>query len=672
MYKLPKPIRWLFLVSLSFILTFYHPTIAVAQFPFLLPSTTNSDDSQTVLWNLNRAHPCGKFWCSEIYLYKDQNVSEPDLILGIARNQDQSFEEAESQIKERSKLVRRTIDEIAENIVEWNTIPAAAEQPIGLFWLNSNSKPLHPLTPKIEVGIENEQTVIYTPSQPSLGLANQAIVTVTEVDATVNGTTVKKLAQQWQNTLRLTYSSFLWGQELDRQYPLLRPILAGIIILITVFLIWLLNIIGKPLKRWQYRLKGKSDQITRSLAQNPESLSSQGSKNVSLTVDNINKNSTGIDIELNSANPSDFEKSNPIQRQFFLFLFQQVLRLNLALSRGLSEVQPIFKQQILLEQKRNLSKLFLSLIFLLQCFLIFIGLGLIALTFRETRFLLNTFFQEAQLIPLIWVGASIINKVLDFVIDDWLDNWATEGQKIDPNSNRYGLRVNTYSKAFKGAKNVLLVAIAVYLTILLIGINPSVLAGAGAFAVIVAFLSRNVLEDMLNGALILWTDRYAIGDVIIVPDIGDGAVEDMNLYTTSLRNIDGELTVIPNGKISAVRNLSKNWAQVNFAIRVAWDTNIKTTMNTLQEVLDQLQSKAEWQEKILEPGQILGIDEVSHEGILIRIIIKTQPLQQWAVGREFRLRLKEAFAQAGIALGIPQREIAIVQNHETLSNGKNA
>ncbi len=161
---------------------------------------------------------------------------------------------------------------------------------------------------------------------------------------------------------------------------------------------------------------------------------------------------------------------------------------------------------------------------------------------------------------------------------------------------------------------------------------------------------------MLNGLLILSTDRYAIGDVIEVDGRG-GLVEDMNLYATSLRNLDGQLIVIPNGQISTVINSSKDWARVNFTVKVAWNADLQKTLEIIQQVMEKLQSDPELQEKILEPGEILGIDEVSHEGILIRLLFKTKPLQQWFVGRQFRIQLKQAFDAAGISLGVPQREI---------------
>ena len=256
----------------------------------------------------------------------------------------------------------------------------------------------------------------------------------------------------------------------------------------------------------------------------------------------------------------------------------------------------------------------------------------------------------------LWIVLAFADKILDFVIDSALNHWAKRAQEANPSSNRYTLRVNTYSLTLKRTTTFLFAVLGIYLTVWTIGINPAVLAGAGAVALVLAFLSQNLFQDMLNGFLILSTDRYAIGDVIEVNGMG-GLVEDMNLYTTSLRNLDGILITIPNGKISTIFNLSKDWSRVNFTIKVAWDAELKKTLEIIQQVMEQLQSDPQLKEKILEPGEILGIDEVSHEGILIRVLMKTQPKEQWFVGRQLRIRLKQAFDAAGISLGVPQREI---------------
>lgn len=188
------------------------------------------------------------------------------------------------------------------------------------------------------------------------------------------------------------------------------------------------------------------------------------------------------------------------------------------------------------------------------------------------------------------------------------------------------------------------------------GLGPNVLAGVGALAVVFAFFSRNLLEDMLNGILILIPARYAVGDMVEINNLS-GFVESMNLYTTSLRDLDDNLKVIANGKIFIVINMTKDWSRVNFTIEINWDADIKKTMTILQNVADQMYKEPYWQEKMLTCAQILGIDKINHEGIMIRLLSKTKPLQQWDVGREYRWRVKEAFALARIRIGIPQTEI---------------
>ncbi|MDY7023064.1 MAG: mechanosensitive ion channel, partial [Cyanobacteriota bacterium] len=140
----------------------------------------------------------------------------------------------------------------------------------------------------------------------------------------------------------------------------------------------------------------------------------------------------------------------------------------------------------------------------------------------------------------------------------------------------------------------------------------------------------------------------------------------MNLYMTHLRGDEGRLISIPNGNIDVVQNLTKEWSRVDFKIEIAYDTDVKRALEVIHHVSEEMRSESQWQDLILEPASILGVDGITHNGILIQVWIKTQPIQQWAVGREFRLRIKLAFDREGIAIGIPQR---LLWHHE--ENGSN-
>ena len=175
-------------------------------------------------------------------------------------------------------------------------------------------------------------------------------------------------------------------------------------------------------------------------------------------------------------------------------------------------------------------------------------------------------------------------------------------------------------------------------------------------AVGVGLLSRNLLEDMLNGLLILANDRFAIGDVVSIANHG-GLVEDMNIINTQLRGFDGQLTTVPNGLIKDVENLTKDWSRVNFEIEVSASEDLRRVLAVVRDVGEAMSIDPQWQDHFLEKPEVLGVDQIQHQGCLIRVWIKTEPLDQWMVGREFRLRIKEAFDREGISLGVPRRQV---------------
>ena len=284
------------------------------------------------------------------------------------------------------------------------------------------------------------------------------------------------------------------------------------------------------------------------------------------------------------------------------------------------------------------------------------GLFVSAIFYPDTRIFALAFAQQAILIPIIWIGVSFSELLIALSIDYSFDQWVKTSLVQDPSSNRYQMRATTNAKVSKGIGRLISIVAGLYITILLLGVDPGVLAGAGLIAVAIGFLSRDLLEDTINGILILATDRFAIGDVISVGALG-GFVENMNLAATQLRSADGELITIPNREIRTVANLSKDWSRVNFEVDVSASADLSHVLAVVQTVADQLYAEPDWRELILQPIEILGFDQIEHSGSKLRVWIMTKPLMQWLVGREFRLRIKQAFDAAGIELGIPQRGI---------------
>lgn len=316
-------------------------------------------------------------------------------------------------------------------------------------------------------------------------------------------------------------------------------------------------------------------------------------------------------------------------------------------------------QRVLLRQVQSGMRVLVQLLQLLRFSMIIGGIFAIALTKPDFRIFALALAQQAVLIPIIWIGVSLMELLIDLSIDHSLDRWVKNALVQDPSSNRYQLRATTYAKVAKGIGRLLCIVSGIYITMLALGVDPSVLAGAGLIAVAIGFLSRDLLEDTINGILILATDRFAIGDVINV-GLSGGFVENMNLAATQLRSADGELITIPNREIRTVANLSKDWSRVNFEVDVSASADLRHVLEVVQTVADHLYAEPDWRELILKPIEILGFDQIEHSGSKLRVWIMTKPLKQWVVGREFRLRIKQAFDAHGIELGMPQRRIDLV------------
>jgi small-conductance mechanosensitive channel len=512
----------------------------------------------------------------------------------------------------------------------------------------------------VDVGVKNGQTVVYVPEQPELGLAAQDIVTVTKVDATVNGTTIDTLADEWRLNIRNAFDQAFWGREMDIQHPRWRWNIALGFISIVLVLLAISYYVYDFLRKFNNRLGHKLHELKEAMAADSETPNTtvQNPSPDSGTDETPSSLENEQELSTQPAQTSSSRERKSIISRFLDHFVRKTI--DLAAQSPISSASSSLKRQTLINQQRNLCQLLIRLVFVVDILIVALGMVAVVFTFRQTRFLSVFLLRETIVLIILWTSLILIDKVGDFILDFILNRWAREGQKNDPTSNRYGLRVDTYSKTAKSATTFLAMFIGLYITIWILGINPAVLASAGVFAVALAFLSRSLLEDLLNGALILVNDRYVIGDIINVGSDLVGGVEDMNLFTTSLRNIDGHLISIPNRKIESVINFSKNWSQVNFAIKVAWNENIDKAIRVMNEVAEEMQSEPHWAEKCLQPAEVLGVDEVSYEGILIRMIVKTLPKEQWNVGREYRRRLKQAFDQEGIALGIPYHQIAMV------------
>ncbi len=187
------------------------------------------------------------------------------------------------------------------------------------------------------------------------------------------------------------------------------------------------------------------------------------------------------------------------------------------------------------------------------------------------------------------------------------------------------------------------------------------IAGAGIVGFAIGFGAQSMVSDFIAGIFILVEDQYAEGDYV---DLGDasGTVERVNLRTTVLRDIAGAVWVVPNGEIRRVCNSSGlGFGKTVLDVDVAYDTDLDLAASVIKEVADELWRENLESATILEEPQIAGVQKFGADSITIRLVVKTDPGEQWATGRQLRARLKRAFDANGIEIPFPQRTVWVHQ-----------
>ncbi len=192
-----------------------------------------------------------------------------------------------------------------------------------------------------------------------------------------------------------------------------------------------------------------------------------------------------------------------------------------------------------------------------------------------------------------------------------------------------------------------------------IEIGP-ILAAAGIAGLAVGFGAQSLVQDVIAGFFILLDDQIRVGDVVQVADKG-GVVERMTLRMVVLRDLAGNVHYVRNGQIQVVTNMTQEYSRYVFDIGVAYRENVDEVIEVIKMVDENLRNDPEYGTDILEPIEILGLDQFAESAVVIKARTKTRPIRQWAVGREFNRRLKAAFDERGIEIPFP---------HVTLYVGK--
>jgi small conductance mechanosensitive channel len=252
---------------------------------------------------------------------------------------------------------------------------------------------------------------------------------------------------------------------------------------------------------------------------------------------------------------------------------------------------------------------------------------------------------------LAWLTIRLIRLVSARILtysDDHNDAQLTYHEK----------RAQTLAQLLNSVGRFVVILIGIVLTLnQFINVAP-LLAGVGILGLAVSFGSQSLVKDVISGFFILMEDQFAIGDVI---DAGgkSGVVETMSLRVVKLRDVEGTLHIVPNGQILTVSNRTRGWSRAVLDIGVGYGSDVDEAIAALRDEAAQFGADLNWQSRLDGKPDVIGVQSLGESAISIRVMIRTQPGNQWEAGREFLRRAKIRLDKEGIEIPYPQRTVHV-------------
>ncbi|HUR74877.1 MAG TPA: mechanosensitive ion channel family protein [Sporichthya sp.] len=223
-------------------------------------------------------------------------------------------------------------------------------------------------------------------------------------------------------------------------------------------------------------------------------------------------------------------------------------------------------------------------------------------------------------------------------------------------------RAATVSSVLESVATAVIFTIATLMALAELGANIApLIASAGIIGVALGFGAQSLVKDFLAGIFMVIEDQYGVGDVT---DLGDavGTVESVGLRVTRLRDVNGTVWYVRNGEVLRVGNKSQGWARAVVDVDIGFDNDVEQVRQLLLSSATALFAQPEYGAMILEPPEVWGVEALSSDGLVIRLVVKTVPLQQWKVARLLRENIKNAFDRAEV--DFPQRTVLIRNEDE--------
>jgi small-conductance mechanosensitive channel len=295
---------------------------------------------------------------------------------------------------------------------------------------------------------------------------------------------------------------------------------------------------------------------------------------------------------------------------------------------------------------------------------IVIGLGLIAEVWGvPVVAFLSSPAGGTVVLRAIAIAITVAIVMVIIEISQFLSEYILSGRK-KRSLKEPGQKIKTLMPMINTAVKISAVFVGGIVALEQLGVDTTpILAGAGILGLAVGFGSQTLVKDLINGMFFLFEESIRVGDVVMIGNQG-GIVESVGLRTMRMRDLAGNLYVIPNSNIDSVMNMTKDYSRYVFEVGVAYREDVDQVMEVLKEIGRGMQEDPEYGKDIIEPLEIFGVDKFADSAVVIKARITTKPIRQWAVGREFNRRMKKTFDERGIEIPFPHRTLYIGEPKE--------
>jgi small-conductance mechanosensitive channel len=223
------------------------------------------------------------------------------------------------------------------------------------------------------------------------------------------------------------------------------------------------------------------------------------------------------------------------------------------------------------------------------------------------------------------------------------------GQRFE----RQVARAATIRNVVESSARIVLITFFVLFVLAQAGANVSaLLTGVGILGLAVSFGAQSLVKDVITGFFILAEDQFGVGDVVTIGGLS-GAVESVNLRITTLRSLDGQVHVIPNGQIDKVTVASKDWSRAVVDVEVSYRSDLDRALEVISDEAEKLTEALGWSWRVVGLPEVTGVEALGASGVVIRVLFRTLPKEQWGVSREFRRRIKNRLEREGIEIPYP-------------------